>query len=505
MKSISEILGLTILFVSGLLLFYLLFSMTFIGEPVPYWGMIKQYLIVAITLFIPLSAISYTLFRRKIRQKQLSYNLREFGIGKDEIVDLIEIYGHDTSLTSHLENIEQDNESNAQDSSLAAFARLLLAVLLTMVMSFLGLTVLFYGDEIDISNGEQATASNLFLGGMKALNIKLVQESAPQTIEQTTTTTSQEDNQETKTETRSEYSSPLPTQQDNYQKGALLMFGMAAMGAILWGFQHIVQRYMLFDICPGVYYSLSIRIIVASVIAVAIYHSLDALSDGLFTLLSEGQQENVTAGEQLSGILPGIALLIGMFPKRGLVWLKEKLPLFSDDNDPTVKRLPLSMIQGINQHQIIRLNELGIDNCYQLAEKSLLPMIVMTPYSPDTIIRWIAQAKLCVYFGDALSELRDVGIYTIFDIYAPLLAEANNKPRHKPHLWPQPKDEAPKPFAQVLVEETKVKSAQAKHILDEIMEDRCIEELYRYYQQKRRNHCESKSEQPPPKTDAPTA
>src|SRR3546814_3447037 len=66
---------------------------------------------------------------------------------------------------------------------------------------------------------------------------------------------------------------------EKYQTGTLLFFGMAFLGAYLWGLQHILHRYYTSDLLPGVYYGLGTRLIFAAIIALMVYHMLPAIAD----------------------------------------------------------------------------------------------------------------------------------------------------------------------------------------------------------------------------------
>jgi hypothetical protein len=187
--------------------------------------------------------------------------------------------------------------------------------------------------------------------------------------------------------------------------GSRLIFGMAFLGAYLWGLQYVFRRYALNDLIPGVYYGLSMRMLLAAVIALVLYNVYAAVAD------SESAGSGI-----MSNVWPALAFLIGMFPQRGVRWLTERLPMLSAEADPTVRRLPLEMIEGIESHDSLRLEELGIDTCYDLAMVDFVPLAVKTPYSARQLVDWILQAKMCVYFGDALNDLRKHGIRTIIDL-----------------------------------------------------------------------------------------
>jgi hypothetical protein len=188
-------------------------------------------------------------------------------------------------------------------------------------------------------------------------------------------------------------------------EGSRLVFAMAFLGAYLSGLQHVYRRYAANDLSPTLYYGLAMRIILAAIVAVIIYNAYTALSG------ADGSDGGITAN-----IWPAVGFLIGVFPQRGLRWLSDKNPLTSQAGDASVRPAPLEMIEGLETHDVLRLEELGIDNCYDLATADFIPVLLKTPYSARQLIEWILQAKLCVYFGDSVKELRRLGIRTIMDL-----------------------------------------------------------------------------------------
>lgn len=187
---------------------------------------------------------------------------------------------------------------------------------------------------------------------------------------------------------------------------SLLMLGMAFLGAYLWGIQNVFRRYMADDLSPGVFYALSVRMLLAGALAVVIFNAYEALAGG--------------GGDSSQGIgrtmWPALAFVLGMFPQRGIAWLREKIPMFSPVKDPTVRRMPLEMVEGISIHDRLRLEECGLDSCHDLATTDFVPLSISTPYSARTLIDWMLQAKLCIYCGDATRDLRNYGIRTIVDL-----------------------------------------------------------------------------------------
>lgn len=189
------------------------------------------------------------------------------------------------------------------------------------------------------------------------------------------------------------------------QRGSRLVFAMAFLGVYLSGLQHVYRRYATTDLSPTVYYAVSMRMVTAAVVALVIYNAYAALSGG-----------GESSGGVTATIWPALAFMIGVFPQRGLRWLSDRIPLWSSTEDASVRTTPLEMIEGIEVHDVMRLEELGIDSCYDLAATDFVPLLLKTPYSARQLIDWILQAKLCIHFGDSVKDLRRLGIRTMVDL-----------------------------------------------------------------------------------------
>jgi hypothetical protein len=200
---------------------------------------------------------------------------------------------------------------------------------------------------------------------------------------------------------------PLPKDAANIvfpATGSRLVFGMAFLGAYVWGLQYIFQRYSQNDVLHTIYLNLGLRMIFASLIAMIAYNAAGALI------------ENKADGLVSNKIWPALAFLIGMFPQRGLRWLSERLPIFASSSHPSVRDAPLEMIEGVGSHDSLRLEELGIETCYDMATADFVPLTLRTPYSARQLVDWILQAKLCACFGDGVMDLRKHGVRLITDL-----------------------------------------------------------------------------------------
>ena len=187
--------------------------------------------------------------------------------------------------------------------------------------------------------------------------------------------------------------------------GSRLMFGMAFLGAYLWGLQFTFRRYMVNDLLPGVFYSLGYRMVMAATLALLIYNA--------FASLAGAEADGSGPSGLQATVWPALAFLIGAFPQRGLQWLMARVPIFSSKPDPSVRPLPLDMIEGIGSYDQMRLEELGIESCHDLANADFIPMVLKTSYSARELTDWILQAKLFVVCGEAVKDLRQQGVRNI--------------------------------------------------------------------------------------------
>ena len=197
-----------------------------------------------------------------------------------------------------------------------------------------------------------------------------------------------------------------------YQHGALLAFGLGFLGAYIWGLQGIFRRYSMNDLQPIAFYHFGLRMILSSFVALLIYHAVGGFS----AEFSESGQDLQMLTPTTDGILILTVFLIGMFPQQGIRWLTGKIGFSGQDTHPSVRNLPLTMIEGMTSYDVFRLEELGIDTCYDLANADFIPLLLKTSYGARELIDWILQAKLCVRFGDSTEELRGRGIRTITDL-----------------------------------------------------------------------------------------
>jgi hypothetical protein len=186
-------------------------------------------------------------------------------------------------------------------------------------------------------------------------------------------------------------------QQLRWQSAFVLV--VAFLGGFIWSAQAIIRRLITADLSPGTFYGAGVRMIFASLVALV-----------LSWLLRD------TPGREQT--LPVLAFLTGMLPEQALLYLQDRSKIFSNDAAARSRELPLTMIEGINTFHKVRLGEVAIDNSQNLAEANLIELLLRTPFPPNQVIDWIAQAKLHVFVKDDIEKLRAIGIRNAFDFVA---------------------------------------------------------------------------------------
>jgi hypothetical protein len=190
----------------------------------------------------------------------------------------------------------------------------------------------------------------------------------------------------------------LPDEMQRLREDSMVVMTLAFVGAFIWSAQNILYRLNAGDLAPWVYFSAGLRMIFAAVLSLMVFHLLSGYSES----------------RPLQSAMPAIAFLVGWFPERALLFLKQRASgIFRQGK--AADALPLDMIEGIGTYDRARLYELGIANAQNLACANFIELVVRTAFSPGQIIDWIGQAQLYLYFGDSVVSLRKHQIRTVFD------------------------------------------------------------------------------------------
>lgn len=158
------------------------------------------------------------------------------------------------------------------------------------------------------------------------------------------------------------------------------------LGAYIHAIDRTVRHYLSHDLSPNVYIYAARRFIVSFVVG-----SLVALGIGtLGNAVSDDFDRNLTA-------VYIVSFGVGLFPDRGIRWIRTMLNKLLRQKDSTPEQKPLTLIDGIGEWQQGRLDQEGITSVQNLANASLLPLVVNTPFDVGQIVNWVDQAILISY------------------------------------------------------------------------------------------------------------
>lgn len=186
------------------------------------------------------------------------------------------------------------------------------------------------------------------------------------------------------------------------QRRSIATLAWGFIGAFLWSASNMVRRLSKADITPILYYKSSFRMLFACAVAL------------IFSFIS-GKISLGTVNYTTS-LVPAVAFLAGMLPERFFNYLMEMLKTVFSGKDVNTDTLHLRHIEGISSLHRERLWEEGIDNVQNLAQASLMQLLLKTPFEARQILDWIGQAKLLGYMKDDIGRAHAVGIRSAFDL-----------------------------------------------------------------------------------------
>jgi len=205
----------------------------------------------------------------------------------------------------------------------------------------------------------------------------------------------------------------------DYQATTVFTMVMAFIGAYIWTVSTLLTRQANDDVTPATYFSLTLRIITALLMACVVRHLVNILP---LADTMENQGGNGPMGLAVLGFMIGWSPTL--FIDETLSWGYQKLGIGdgrqkSPNPDNLPGNLSLTLIQGLTGERIERVNEIDVDNAQKLATENPILLWLKLPYNMDLIMDWVAQAQLCILFEDNLTKaLRAAGLRDIFTFVA---------------------------------------------------------------------------------------
>ncbi|MGH8685077.1 MAG: hypothetical protein ACREUM_06980, partial [Nitrosospira sp.] len=196
----------------------------------------------------------------------------------------------------------------------------------------------------------------------------------------------------------------------------LTAFQFGFLGAYIYFIGSVVRAYFTLDLTSHTFVDGTIRMIVASILALVLSFAFDfafpgdakaaaapvtkAINDSAETSSankdSEGMSDETDSTIPTSlSLLPVLSFFFGFYPKRALLAIERiVLKVMRNTFGDAYRALPLSMLSGMSYAHELRLEREGYDNIENLSNADAVDLAVRTCFSYSQSKQWIDQAWL---------------------------------------------------------------------------------------------------------------
>jgi hypothetical protein len=190
-------------------------------------------------------------------------------------------------------------------------------------------------------------------------------------------------------------------QADEYLRQSFDVMCFAYLGWYVWTVSVIFSRIITMELVAATYYNALVRLVVAVFVALVFNHiQMIAFSGGT------------------AFIAEAVGFGVGLFPDAALVSISKRLRRYLLAADEQPEEFPLDLIQGISPCRKLRLFEMGMDNCENLASANAVELFLTSNLKLVEVADWIGQAQLVVLVGaKGFLTLQQNGYRTIIDLH----------------------------------------------------------------------------------------
>lgn len=206
---------------------------------------------------------------------------------------------------------------------------------------------------------------------------------------------------------------------------SLTAFQFGFLGAYIYFIGSVVRAYFTLDLTSHTFVDGTIRMIVASILALVLSFAFDfafpgdskaaasvakSINDSAETSSahedSKGNSDEMgsTIPASLS-LLPVLSFFFGFYPKRALLAIERVvLKVMRNTFGDNYRALPLSMLSGMSYAHELRLEREGYDNIENLSNADAVDLAVRTCFSYGQSKQWIDQAWLAAHLREDYPE-----------------------------------------------------------------------------------------------------
>jgi hypothetical protein len=190
-------------------------------------------------------------------------------------------------------------------------------------------------------------------------------------------------------------------QTDDYLRQSLDVMCFAYLGWYVWTVSVIFSRIITMELVAATYYNALVRLVVAVFVALVFNHI-----------------QKIAFGEDTTFVAEAVGFGVGLFPDSALVSMSNRLRQYLLGAQEKLEEFPLDLIQGVSPFRKLRLFEMGMDNCENLASANAVELYLTSNLKLVEVADWIGQAQLAVLVGTkAFLVLQRNGYRTVIDFH----------------------------------------------------------------------------------------
>jgi hypothetical protein len=190
-------------------------------------------------------------------------------------------------------------------------------------------------------------------------------------------------------------------QADDYLRQSFDVMCFAYLGWYVWTVSAIFSRIITMELVAATYYNALVRLVVAVFVALVFNHIQTIIFTGGTTFVAEA-----------------VGFGVGLFPDAALVSISNRLRRYLLGSGEPLEEFPLDLIQGISPCRKLRLFEMGMDNCENLASANAVELFLTSNLKLVEVADWIGQAQLVVMVGaKSFLKMQQNGYRTVIDLH----------------------------------------------------------------------------------------
>lgn len=160
----------------------------------------------------------------------------------------------------------------------------------------------------------------------------------------------------------------------------------AFLGWYVWTVSTIFARIITLELIAATFWSILIRLVIAVFVALMFQYLLAGLDLPWISDHSKVLAEAIGFG-------------VGLFPDWALQTMTDYLQRRLLHRETATAELSLDLIQGVSPFRKLRLSEMGLDNCQNLAAVNAMELYFASNLKLVEVIDWIGQAQLATLVG----------------------------------------------------------------------------------------------------------